>query len=119
MKPTHLLLLALPALLLVGCLGEERAPDAVVDVAVKRYDYTPGTAFSLNASLGETVLLRLHGQDVTHGFSILEYGVNVEIPPGQVVEVRLQADKAGLFTIFCTVFCGTGHPQHKGTLHVA
>lgn len=115
------LALAAVALLasLAGCASEPPADARALDVDVKRYDYTPGTDTPINVTQGETIILRIHGKDVTHGFSIVDYGVNVEIPPGQTIEVTLKADKAGDFTIFCTVFCGTGHPQHKGTLHVA
>jgi len=115
------LLLAIAAFaLLTGCAEKDAPADArTVDVDVKRYDYTPGTDAPLNVTLGETILIRVHGKDVTHGFAIVGYGVNVEVPPGQTIEVLLRADKAGDFTIYCTVFCGTGHPQHKGTLHVA
>lgn len=114
-------LLALAAFaLLAGCAVKERTADArAVDVDVKRYDYTPGTGSPLNVTLGETVLIRVHGKDVTHGFAIVDHDVNIEVPPGQTIEVLLKADKAGDFMIYCTVFCGTGHPQHKGTLHVA
>lgn len=118
MKSSAFVLGALAGLL-AGCASDAPADARAVDVDVKRYDYTPGTDAPLNVTLGETILLRIHGKDVTHGLSIVEYGINVEIPPGQTIEVTFTADKAGDFTIFCTVFCGTGHPQHKGTLHVA
>lgn len=116
-----LLIVALAfAALLAGCATKDVPPDVrVIDVDVKRYDYTPGTEQTLNVTLGETVLIRVHGLDVTHGFAIVDHDVNIEVPPGQTVEVLFTANRAGDFTIYCTVFCGTGHPQHKGTLHVA
>jgi cytochrome c oxidase subunit II len=107
---------------LVALLFLAQKPDddvTVVDVTVGRYEYAPGSGPSLNVTLGEEVLLRVHSADVTHGFAITEYGINVEVPAGQTVEIRFRADHAGDFTIYCTVFCGSGHPQHKGTLHVA
>lgn len=114
------LLIVAAAALLAGCAEKDVPTDArIIDVDIKRYDYTPGSGESLNVTLGETILLRLHGKDVTHGFAIVDHDVNVEVPPGQTIEVILKADKAGDFIIYCTVFCGTGHPQHKGTLHVA
>lgn len=119
MKLALALAAALAAVAIAGCTAEPPADARAVDVDIQRYDYTPGTDAPINVTLGETILLRLHGLDVVHGFAIVEYGINVEVPPGGVVEVLLKADKAGDFTIYCTVFCGTGHPQHKGTLHVA
>lgn len=105
--------------LLAGCTDDTPTNARTIDVDVKRYDYTPGTDQAINVTLGETVIIRVHGKDVTHGFAIVDHDVNIEIPPGQTIEVVLKADKVGDFTIYCTVFCGTGHPQHKGTLHVA
>lgn len=110
--------LLLGAAILAGC-AEPPTDARVIDVEIGRYAFEPGTSIAINATMGETIVLRLTSTDVTHGFSILEYGVNVEVPPGQVVEVTIRIDKPGDFTIFCTVFCGSGHPQHKGTLHVA
>lgn len=115
-----LAILGLAAFALVaGCTDQPPADARTIDVDVKRYDYTPGTDQAINVTLGETILIRVHGKDVTHGFAIVDHDVNIEVPPGQTIEVLLTPTKAGDFTIYCTVFCGTGHPQHKGTLHVA
>ncbi len=67
---------------------------------------------------GDTIILRIKNLDVAHGFGLLEFGVNVVTPPGETTEVKFVASRAGTFTFFCTVFCGTGHPLHKGTLIV-
>lgn len=54
-----------------------------------------------------------------HGFGLEEFGVqSVANPPQQTVEVKFFVDKEGSFTFFCTVFCGTGHPKHKGVIIV-
>jgi len=67
---------------------------------------------------GDTIILRIKSLDVPHGFALEEFGVNVFNPPGETVEVKFVASQTGSFTFFCTVFCGTGHPNHKGTLIV-
>lgn len=118
MRIAALTAMALLGVALAGC-ASPSGPDRSIPVEVKRYQYSPGTNQSLNLTLGETAILELTSADVTHGFAITEYGIQKEVPPGQKVEVRITASKAGDFTIYCTVFCGTGHPQHKGTLHVA
>jgi heme/copper-type cytochrome/quinol oxidase subunit 2 len=112
------------ATMVSGC--TETQPPASVNarleehnVTIHRYVYEPGTNATLNVTLGDEVVLHLTSTDVTHGFAIQEYGINVEVPAGHSVDVRFKADKAGDFVIYCTVFCGSGHPQHKGTLHVA
>lgn len=133
MKPAHIAAVGILVLVAgVGALLALRGPPSPpaagmadpqrvveLNMTTGRYFYEPGTEQPLEVPLGSLVVIRLTSIDVTHGFAILEYGVNVEVPPGEVVEVRFRADKAGDFTMFCTVFCGSGHPQHKGTLRVA
>jgi cytochrome c oxidase subunit 2 len=67
---------------------------------------------------GDTIILRIKDLDVPHGFGLPEFGVNAVTPPGEVTEVTFVASSTGKFTFFCTVFCGSGHPEHKGTLIV-
>lgn len=114
--------IALLAASLAGCLQRAPHDDAngvTIEVKASRYKFDPGTLTSINVTKGQVVTLRLTSLDVTHGFAITEYGIQQEVAPGQTVEVHFTADKTGDFVIYCTVFCGTGHPQHKGTLHVA
>lgn len=68
---------------------------------------------------GVTLALHIRNLDVPHGFGLEEFGVfNALTPPGEVTTVRFVASQAGEFVFFCTVFCGPGHPNHKGTLVV-
>lgn len=106
--------------LLAGCASPAKTEDVVViEVTTSRYQFTPGTEAPLVVPLGATIILRVTSTDVTHGLAVDGYNVQEEIPAGQTVDIRFVADKAGEFTLYCTVFCGAGHPQHKGTLHVA
>lgn len=86
------------------------------------FSSTPPTGRFANTTItvhkGDTVVLRVRNLDVPHGFALEEFGVNTTTPPGQVTEVKFVANLEGRFTFFCTVFCGTGHPNHKGTLIV-
>jgi len=70
--------------------------------------------------VGEKVILHIKSLDVAHGFAISGYDTvrPVVIAPGDTVTVVFVADKAGTFTFYCTVFCGTGHPRHLGSLVV-
>lgn len=101
--------------LLAGCAAPDAGKEVVVDVVASRYAYVPA---NVTAHVGDTLVFRIRSEDVTHGFAIEGIHAGVEIPPGETVEVRVKVTSAGTFTIYCTVFCGTGHPGHKGTLTV-
>ncbi len=69
---------------------------------------------------GDLLIIHLRTGDVPHGFAINGYPDvgPYEVTPGQTVTFRFTANQAGLFIFYCTVFCGPGHPNHKGTLMV-
>jgi len=58
---------------------------------------------------GQRVLFRVTAQDVTHGFAISGYGIDAMVHAGAYENISFVADKAGEFTIECSVFCGLGH----------
>jgi nitrous-oxide reductase len=53
-------------------------------------------------------------QDITHGFAINGYNLNIEVQPGQVNTVEFVADKAGTFPLYCTNFCSALHQEMTG-----
>jgi len=69
---------------------------------------------------GETVQFIVRSEDLQHGFSINELGVNLPLVPGR--DVRSPAVKVnlpeGIYPIHCSVFCGIGHPSMKARLVV-
>lgn len=68
----------------------------------------------------DLVIIHYRTEDVPHGFAINGYPEvgPYEVTPGQTVTFQFTADKAGTFIFYCTVFCGPGHPEHRGTLIV-
>lgn len=95
----------------------ERSSGKIVEVKVvaKQFSYDPPT---IVVHRGDTVVLKLTSADVAHGFAIREYNIDAKIVPGETVTVQFVADKGGTFEYYCTVFCGTGHPNHRGKLIV-
>lgn len=67
---------------------------------------------------GDTVRLIIRSVDVTHGIAIPQFGINRQLMAGQTTTIQFVADKAGTYTFFCSVFCGAGHSEMKGTLIV-
>jgi nitrous-oxide reductase len=57
-------------------------------------------------------------QDITHGFGINKYDLNMEVQPGQTNTMVFTADKAGTFPLYCTNFCSALHQEMSGYLLV-
>ena len=86
------------------------------DVTAKKWDWNPAT---ITVNEGDEVKLNIKNLDVPHGFSLFEFGVNERLPGnGAVTTVEFTADKAGEYTFFCSVPCGSGHGGMRGTLIV-
>lgn len=85
------------------------------DMIAKQWEFTPNT---IEVNQGDTIKLHIKSTDVTHGFKLLEFGVDESLKPGKTVDVEFIADKTGTFTFACSVFCGSGHSGMKGQLIV-
>ena len=67
---------------------------------------------------GDTVNLVISSVDVNHGLGIPQFGVSQQLTAGSTSTVTFVADKAGSYTFFCNVACGSGHGGMRGTLVV-
>ena len=111
------LALLMPMLSLAGG-APKRAGDAdarVIDITAKRFAFSPDV---INLKKGETVHIRLHSEDVTHGFFMRALKIDSEIEPGKVTEIVLTPQVAGTFTTICDHFCGVNHGNMKMTIVV-
>jgi mono/diheme cytochrome c family protein/plastocyanin len=73
----------------------------------------------IKAEVGEPLRLSLTSDDVVHGFAVGQMDMEaVDIEPGKVTDVTLTFDKPGIYTFFCTRWCGVNHWRMRGTIEV-
>lgn len=113
----------IPALILFSCLtallanGSRNRPDEtpVVEITAKRFAFSPE---KVTLKKDQTVKLRIHSEDVTHGFFLRPLGLDEEIPAGQSIDVTVTPQTAGTFTTICDHFCGANHGNMNMTIVV-
>jgi len=74
----------------------------------------------INATVGQTLHLRLTSDDVIHSFAVGQTDwPALDIKPGEVVTTDLVFDHPGRYTFFCTRWCGPNHWRMRGVIEVA
>ena len=84
-------------------------------ITAKQFEFIPST---ITVNTGDTVRLSVTSIDVAHGFSISQFKVSEVLAINETKVIEFVADKAGTYSMFCSVFCGSGHGQMRGTLIV-
>jgi nitrous-oxide reductase len=83
----------------------------IFDAKAKRPDV-------IEVKQGDKVFIHLTNtdfdEDITHGFAINSYNLNIEVQPGQTNTIEFTADKAGTFPLYCTNFCSALHQEMTG-----
>ena len=91
----------------------------VIDLVARAPEAGGWDLETITVNKGDTVRLRITGQDVVHGFAIGKLGVDTgPILPGEAVTVEFIADEVGQFTYYCNVWCSPYHYRMRGTLEV-
>ncbi|HEY6074396.1 MAG TPA: c-type cytochrome [Anaerolineales bacterium] len=73
----------------------------------------------IEAETGQPLHLRLTSDDVMHGFAVGQMQMEpVDVEPGKVTNVSLVFDKPGVYTFYCTRWCGLNHWRMRGTIEV-
>lgn len=108
-------LCALALLTLTGAYRGRVDAVPVIDITAKRFAFRPD---KITLKVGQTVKLRLHSEDVTHGFFLRPLKLDEEIPAGETTEVTVTPKAAGTFTTICDHFCGANHGNMNMTIVV-
>lgn len=91
------------------------APPRVIKVHARRFIFTPD---HITLAPHENVVFEVTAQDTMMGFSIPQFGVRADVPPGAVVKVAATAGDAGTVPFLCDIFCGSGHESMNGVIVV-
>ncbi|QYF94642.1 cytochrome c oxidase subunit II [Massilia sp. PAMC28688] len=118
---------ALTALLVYGVytMGSLRAdpePDLTIDVTASQWWWqaqyqrdVPAASFTtaneIRIPAGRKVRLRLHAKDVIHSFWVPNLAGKMDVIPGRVNSLVIEADRAGVFRGQCAEFCGAQHAR--------
>jgi cytochrome c oxidase subunit 2 len=87
----------------------------VVEITAKRFGFTPD---QVTLKKGEPVIIRLHSEDVTHGFFMRKLKIDTDIEAGKTTDVAITPDTPGTYTTICDHFCGANHGNMKMTIVV-
>lgn len=86
-----------------------------IHIKARRFEFEPG---KISVKQGQRIKLVVTSEDVDHGFAIEEFGVRLKVPARETRSVEFTPDRAGRFTIQCTVYCGEDHDNMTGELLV-
>ena len=103
--------------------GEHREDGGREEVAgyvymyARQFSYFPSTVCLEAGSRYRLVLMSI---DVVHGASIQlgDHSLMVRLPRGVPVELELEFDEPGEYMVYCSYYCGIGHPYMSAKIIV-
>lgn len=98
-----------------GAAAIAQTKERVIRIVAKKFEFVPA---EITLEKDVPVVLELTTEDVAMGFYAPDFKADVEIIPGKAVQLRLVPEKTGSFEFICDVFCGEGHEDMGGRIHV-
>ncbi len=85
------------------------------NITAKQFEFIPS---EITVNQGDKVKLNITSVDAIYGFNLAAFGINITLEPNQMQTVEFIADKKGVFTFGCSLFCNSGHSAMKGNFIV-
>lgn len=106
----------------MGAIRGDPRPELTIDVTGNQWWWEveygrdmPGSGFAtaneIRIPVGVQVRLRLHSNDVIHSFWVPNLAGKLDLMPGRVNSLVIQADNEGVFRGQCAEFCGAQHAR--------
>lgn len=106
----------------MGSLRGDPQPELEIDVVGNQWwwevqyqreepDEAFKTANEIRIPVGAQVRIRLHSDDVIHSFWVPNLAGKMDVMPGHVNTLLIQADNEGVFRGQCAEFCGAQHAR--------
>lgn len=106
----------------MGSLRGHPQPELEIDIVANQWWWevqyqreVPGEGFTtaneIRIPVGAQVRLRLHSDDVIHSFWVPNLAGKMDVMPGHVNTLLIQADNEGIFRGQCAEFCGAQHAR--------
>lgn len=90
---------------------ESASESVYLTMTARQYEFSPKV---LRVRKGQHVVLDITSVDVPHGFALPEYHVVEELLPHRTKRISFVADRTGVFSFVCSVYCGSdGHTGHS------
>ena len=86
-----------------------------------RFDYPRGEVAdrtTLVLPVGKRAVLECTSEDVTHGFGVTPFRVNLDAIPDQTTYAAITPEETGSYTARCTELCGSGHSDMTAPVEV-